>query len=139
MMWKTRIMQGSSGMLLEGLSNSLESRTFWGFFPGSPVCGFSAIGEENGGFDGENGTVRANMVDDHRQMLTKSDGPAKKTVINNLLKLQETEPEFYTDESIKGIIMVDIDLVFSELNLCLLFYVSYNFLVWQYKYASKRI
>nr|POE89359.1 cytochrome p450 81e8 [Quercus suber] len=35
-----------------------------------------------------------------------SEAEVKKLMIHNLLKLRETEPEFYTDEIIKGIIMV---------------------------------
>ena len=35
-----------------------------------------------------------------------SDVQVKKLLLHNLLKLRETEPEYYTDEIIKGIIMV---------------------------------
>ncbi|XP_059631091.1 cytochrome P450 81Q32-like [Cornus florida] len=52
------------------------------------------------------------LVEEHRQVLlignkeSDSDGSAKKTVVDNLLMMQEKDPEFYTDEIIKGIMLV---------------------------------
>ena len=57
------------------------------------------------------------LVDENRG--AGSEAEVKKLMIHNLLKLRETEPEFYSDEIIKGIIMVlyksYFSLVFEEL------------------------
>ncbi|KAK3043647.1 hypothetical protein RJ639_000063 [Escallonia herrerae] len=51
-------------------------------------------------------------VDEHRQKLrdnTATNGsrePQRLTMIDTLLALQETEPEFYTDQIVKGLIMI---------------------------------
>ncbi|KAF8410152.1 hypothetical protein HHK36_002674 [Tetracentron sinense] len=49
------------------------------------------------------------LIDQHRRMGSKSSpapGERKKTMIEVLLSLQETEPEYYTDEIIRGIMLV---------------------------------
>ena len=75
------------------------------FFAIFAVDGFTGCGEEDGGVD-ENGGAGSEVQ-------------VKKLMIHNLLKLRETEPEYYTDEIIKGIIMVINKsysyLVFEEL------------------------
>lgn len=53
------------------------------------------------------------LVDERRNLLinaaaTGISGTEKKTVIDNLLSLQHSEPEIYTDEIIKGIVLVII-------------------------------
>ncbi|KAF3953048.1 hypothetical protein CMV_021462 [Castanea mollissima] len=48
--------------------------------------------------------LQKELVDENRG--AGSEAEVKKLMIHNLLKLKETEPEFYTDEIIKGIIMV---------------------------------
>ena len=57
------------------------------------------------------------LVDENRGAGREAE--VKKLMIHNLLKLRETEPEYYTDEIIKGIIMVINKsysyLVFEEL------------------------
>ncbi|KAF8377608.1 hypothetical protein HHK36_030990 [Tetracentron sinense] len=47
------------------------------------------------------------LIEEHRRMRSKfSDGERKKTMIDVLLSLQETEPEYYTDQIIRGIMLV---------------------------------
>ncbi|XP_057449565.1 cytochrome P450 81E8-like [Lotus japonicus] len=41
------------------------------------------------------------LIDEHRNM----EGPKSNTMIDHLLSLQETQPEYYTDQIIKGLIM----------------------------------
>ncbi|KAF8406253.1 hypothetical protein HHK36_008338 [Tetracentron sinense] len=51
------------------------------------------------------------LVDEHRRMRSNSSSSSedrKKTTINVMLSLQEENPEYYTDEIIKGIILVII-------------------------------
>ncbi|KAL1198702.1 Cytochrome P450 81Q32 [Cardamine amara subsp. amara] len=45
-----------------------------------------------------------NLVDEHRRNRGKPE--LEKTMITHLLSLQESEPEFYTDEIIKGLVLV---------------------------------
>ncbi|KAL1198703.1 Cytochrome P450 81Q32 [Cardamine amara subsp. amara] len=45
-----------------------------------------------------------NLVDEHRRNRGKTE--LAKTMITHLLSLQESEPEFYTDEIIKGLVLV---------------------------------
>lgn len=56
------------------------------------------------------------MVSDRRQLLSSNcdqnnTGEVNKLLVDNLLLLQQKEPEFYTDEIIKGIIVVKFRLV----------------------------
>ena len=60
------------------------------------------------------------LVDEHRSGAVGSDG--EETLISRLILLQESDPEYYTDETIKGLILV------SFLFLVLLFLSFY--LVW---------
>lgn len=47
------------------------------------------------------------LVDEHRR--NRGQTEFKNTMITHLLTLQETQPEYYTDEIIKGLVMVMID------------------------------
>ncbi|KAF8028027.1 hypothetical protein BT93_E0824 [Corymbia citriodora subsp. variegata] len=50
-----------------------------------------------------------NLIDKHRNNPRKGGGEERReTVLDHLLSLQEKQPEFYTDEIIKGLIMVII-------------------------------
>ena len=61
-----------------------------------------------------------NLVDDHKRMRSSASSQSvnevtKMTLIDVMLSLQEIEPEFYTDEVIKSVILVSIRLY--QLNL----------------------
>ncbi|KAH9610385.1 hypothetical protein KSS87_023622 [Heliosperma pusillum] len=44
------------------------------------------------------------LIDEHRRGSLKSEG--EETMVDRLLSLQESEPEYYTDETIKGLILI---------------------------------
>ncbi|CAK9154812.1 unnamed protein product [Ilex paraguariensis] len=48
------------------------------------------------------------LIDEHRQKKAGSSSPEqrKKTIVEALLSLQEAEPEYYTDDILKGIILI---------------------------------
>ncbi|XP_059281580.1 cytochrome P450 81E8-like [Lycium ferocissimum] len=46
------------------------------------------------------------LVDERRRVFLAADCVAEKTMIDHLLSLQQKEPSYYTDELIKGIVMV---------------------------------
>ncbi|EPS62906.1 hypothetical protein M569_11882, partial [Genlisea aurea] len=47
------------------------------------------------------------VIDDQRrEMMTAADVPRKKTIVEVLLDLQAAEPEYYTDETIKNLLLV---------------------------------
>ena len=61
-----------------------------------------------------------NLVDEHKRMRSSASSQSvnevtKMTLIDVMLSLQEIEPEFYTDEVIKSVILVSIRLY--QLNL----------------------
>lgn len=58
------------------------------------------------------------MVDEHRSSCDGRGSVDKNSMIDRLLSLQRTEPEYYTDDMIKGLVMV------SEVLLFQIFYVS---------------
>ncbi|XP_048502215.1 cytochrome P450 81Q32 [Beta vulgaris subsp. vulgaris] len=49
-------------------------------------------------------TFLQGLVDQHRRVLSSSED--EESMINRLLKLQESDPDYYTDETIKGLILV---------------------------------
>ena len=66
------------------------------------------------------------LIDEHRQRKAGSSSPEqrKKTIVEALLSLQEAEPEYYTDDILKGIILVSVFTVFV---------ISLHSLRWQVK------
>ncbi|CAK9159107.1 unnamed protein product, partial [Ilex paraguariensis] len=50
------------------------------------------------------------LIEEHRQNKAGSSSPEqrKKTIVKALLSLQEAEPEYYTDDILKGIILVSV-------------------------------
>ncbi|XP_056176049.1 cytochrome P450 81E8-like [Syzygium oleosum] len=47
-----------------------------------------------------------NLIEEHRASSKKGGGRSTDTMVDHLLSLQETQPEYYTDEIIKGLTMV---------------------------------
>lgn len=56
-------------------------------------------------------TFLQGLVDQHRRVLSSSED--EESMINRLLKLQESDPDYYTDETIKGLILVSSFLSFN--------------------------
>ncbi|XP_056164726.1 cytochrome P450 81E8-like [Syzygium oleosum] len=50
--------------------------------------------------------VLTNLIEEHRASSKKGGGRSMDTMVDHLLSLQETQPEYYTDEIIKGLTMV---------------------------------
>ncbi|KAI6695169.1 hypothetical protein NL676_022879 [Syzygium grande] len=49
-----------------------------------------------------------NLIEEHRASSRKGGGRSTDTMVDHLLSLQDTQPDYYTDEIIKGLIMVMI-------------------------------
>ena len=77
---------------------------------------FPRFGEENDGVDEEDGQFLQDLIEEHQRVRSQSSQSTKitdlshqkrnMTLIDVMLSLKETEPEFYTDQTIKGVIMV---------------------------------
>jgi hypothetical protein len=57
------------------------------------------------------------LIEEQRRKILEGDccGEKKKNLIQVLLSLQETEPEYYTDDIIKGLVVVRTLIMFLDL------------------------
>eukprot|EP00268_Persea_americana_P039250 TRINITY_DN3886_c0_g1_i1.p1 TRINITY_DN3886_c0_g1~~TRINITY_DN3886_c0_g1_i1.p1 ORF type:complete len:512 (-),score=74.31 TRINITY_DN3886_c0_g1_i1:412-1947(-) len=90
---------------LSGVSNLLD------FLPVLRWIGFKGVEKRMIGLVKKRSVILQGMIDEHRKKKmngTFENGEEKKktTLIDILLSLQETEPEYYTDDIIKGLIVV---------------------------------
>ncbi|KAK1299630.1 Isoflavone 2'-hydroxylase [Acorus calamus] len=82
------------------------------FLPILRVVDFQGMEKRLIGLQKKRDAFLQGLVDEHRRMLSTDGGDGvaeemrRKTIVDVLLSLRETEPEYYTDEIIKGVIVM---------------------------------
>ncbi|XVF59341.1 hypothetical protein PTKIN_Ptkin07bG0267900 [Pterospermum kingtungense] len=77
------------------------------FFPILQLFDYAGYIKRITSLGNESDEIMQGMIDEHRR--NKSDLTIKNTMITHLLSLQESQPEYYTDEIIKGLMQVKIN------------------------------
>lgn len=102
--------------LLEVLKETFVPNMFMNMVDFLPILrwvGFQGAEKKMLRVQGKRDTFLQGIIDEGRRR--GDSGESKKTIVEALLSLQEAEPEHYSDDIIKGIILVSIKLAFDGL------------------------